>query len=134
MAKIKWTDANVTPAPEGTLAHGIVDKVDYIAASQTSGQPMFKVKIKISDPDEYENRILFRNFSLQGQALFGLKQWANRWGAPEGLFEDDDMDTDEMIKHLSNLEGDMILGVQEYPKDSGELQNYIKSFPVPATV
>lgn len=128
MPKVNWSDANMKNIPDGTAVHAIVDKVEYVAASKASGQPMFNVKFKILEPDDYENRTLFRSFSLQGESLWALKQMSVRFGAPDDLFDNDDLDTDDMIQALTNLEGDIEVDEHEYPKGSGEMRNGIKKF------
>lgn len=126
MPKINWSDANMKTIPDGTVVHAIVDKVE-LKNSAASGQPMFNVKFKVLS-DEYENRVLFRTFSLQGDALWALKQFAVRFGAPDDLFDNDDMDTDDMISALTNLEGDIEVEEHEWPKGSGEMKNGVKQF------
>lgn len=127
MPKINWSDANMVTIPDGTAVHVIVDKVE-LKNSQASGQPMFNIQFKIDEPEEYENRKLFRTFSLQGDALWALKQFAVRFGAPDDLFDNDDMDTDDMIQALTNLEGWLEVDEHEYPKGSGEKKNGVKKF------
>jgi len=128
MVKIKWSDANVSVIPDDTIVKAIVDKVEFQAASQSSGQPQFRVTLSVREPDAYENRKLFRFFSLQSDALWALKQFVVRWGGDADMFDDDDAGTDDIIKGLSNLEGYLQVGVNEYPKDSGEFRNHIKKF------
>lgn len=127
MPKINWSDANMVTIPDGTAVHVIVDKVE-LKNSATSGQPMFNIQFKIDEPEDYENRKLFRTFSLQGDALWALKQFAVRFGAPDDLFDNDDMDTDDMIVALTNLEGWLEVDEHEYPKGSGEMKNGVKKF------
>ena len=128
MVKIKWSDANVSVIPDDTIVKAIVDKVEFQAASKSSGQPQFMVTFKVTEPDDYENRKLFRFFSLQSDALWALKQFNIRFGGDPDLFDDDDQDTDDIITALTNLEGYIQVGVNEYPKDSGEFRNNIKKF------
>lgn len=128
MVKIKWTDANVSVIPADTTVKAIVDKVEFQAASDSSGQPQFKVMFSVREPDTYENRKLFRYFSLQSDSLWALKQFVVRWDGDASIFDDDDADTDDVAAALSNLEGYLVVGTNEYPKGSGDFRNNIKKF------
>lgn len=128
MPKVKWSDANMIPMPDGTIVRARIDKVVYVAASKASGQPMFNVNYQVLEPDEYENRKLFRSFSLQSDSLWALKQMAIRFGAPDDMFDNDNADTDDIALALTDLEGYIEVDVHEYPKDSGEFRNGIKKF------
>jgi hypothetical protein len=128
MVKIKWTDANSTTIPDGTVVKAAVDKVEFQAASKASGQPQFMVTFRVLEPDAWENRKLIRYFSLQSDSLWALKQMSVRFGGDPELFDDDDKDTDEIAVELLNLEGYLEVEEHEYPKDSGEKRNSVKRF------
>lgn len=64
----------------------IVTEYKFIARSKSSGQPNVRLVLTVQD-DEYKDRKLFKNYSLQPQALWAYKQGMINCGVDPDTFE-----------------------------------------------
>lgn len=85
------------PLPDGDYP-AVFTEFQYVAKSASSGQPYLKMVYTVDD-GENDGRKLFRNRSLQPQALFGLKQDVVALGAdPEDW--SGEVDVEEALSDL----------------------------------
>lgn len=128
--KINWKDAEKKVIPEGTEIAFTVRKADYKAQSGQSGQPAVNYQLTVNEPTEFAGQIVFKLFSLQPQALWAYKQFLVRSGAPESLFDDDEVDIQKVIDASIGLRGRAVVVVREYKDKDGVDQqtNNIKEF------
>jgi len=91
--------SNVTdfkPIPEGTY-DVTLSGAKVIAESKSSGQPYVELTFTVAE-GEYAGRRLFRNFSLQPQALWAFKKGMVRLGSdPDNFVGELDLSDIEML-------------------------------------
>ena len=117
-----------TPLPEGTYEASLSGS-ELVAASKTSGQPYMALTFTVSE-GEFQGRKLFRNLSLQPQALWAFKQAVVRLGAnPDdfvGMLEMEDLQA--IVGGLVGAPCRISVGLREY---NGELRNELKNILAP---
>lgn len=104
MAGFKLNFANVTSSalPPGEYLCTLT-AVKFTEASQSSGQPYIAAEFTVREDSDgstqHAGRKLFRNFSLQPQSLFALKQAMIALDADPDIFEqEEDFDIVEYLK------------------------------------
>lgn len=133
LSAIKWSDAAKTtePIPADTIVEAVVSEYKFVAKSKASGNPTVNVKLTITkdtENGEWGGRVLFRNFSLQSTSLWALKQFADRAGAREDLFNNDEASVTDIMSELIGLAVKVRIGVHEYPEGSGQMRNDVAEF------
>lgn len=137
---IQWSQAKKMPEPipADTILTVVMTGYDYVAKSKQSGQPTVNCKFTISkelnEGSEWGGRVLFRNFSLQSNSLWALKQFADRAGAREDLFDNDDASIKEIMGELMGATVKVRVEQHEYPAGSGQMRNGIAEFIQDVTI
>lgn len=104
------------PLPEGIYST-VVEKIE-ITPAKTSGNPMWKVTLKVTD-EEFAGRKLFTNLVLAENCLWKLKEFL----AAIGVDADDAVDGD--TEDLIGAECQVKVTQREY---QGDIQNEVKKF------
>lgn len=121
MTKVDWADVESFEAlPEGTY-NVVFESFEVTEQSKASGKPFVNLTFIITDGD-HTNRKLWRNHSLQPQALWALKQSMVRLGSsPDTLTGE--MEIEEALARLQGNPCRLVVGQREY---EGVMRNEIK--------
>lgn len=98
---------------------------EYKAQSKSSGQPYYLLTFVVDEDlnDVGGGQKLFRNLSLQKQALWAVKQALKNMGADEETLSDTEADLDDVFASLVGALVDIKVGVREYNgQDRNEVQ------------
>jgi hypothetical protein len=86
----------------------------------------FKLEFKIVGGD-FEGKKLFRNLSLSTDALWAFKQAMINLGTDEDIFEEDDVEVDEVIADRIGATCTLDVAVKEYQgKDTNEVKKILE--------
>lgn len=81
----------LAPVPAGDY-EAVLTEFNIVESAKSSGKPYVAVTFKVTGPDEFKGRNLWKNYSLQSQALWGLKRDLVAMGVdPDSFGEDDDI-------------------------------------------
>ena len=117
-----------TPIPEGTY-DATLTSGEVVAEAKTSKKPYVSLTFTVLN-GEYAGRKLFRNFSLQPQALWAFKQAMVRLGV-DGDILSRPMEFDELTALIAENTGaqcQVDVGLREY---QGELRNELRKILEP---
>ncbi len=113
-------DRNFDAIPNGVyeaLIHDIEEK--EVKSGENTGAPMWAVQFAING-GQYDNRRVFRNYTLVEQSMWAIKQFLVALGVdPEALQGEVELDTEELI----GLPCRVVLRQREY---QGQMNNDVK--------
>jgi hypothetical protein len=113
MPRINFRDVPSIEAMPAGQYNALFTAYDVKDASKSSNKPFVALTFTIQD-EGYENRKVWRNYSLQPQALWALKQTLTRLGAvPEDL-ESDDVELEDVLQNLIGNACVVDVGVEPY--------------------
>lgn len=98
---------------------------EYKAQSKSSGQPYYLLTFVVDEElnDDGGGQKLFRNLSLQSQALWALKGALKAMGADEDDLASDEVDLDEVFAGLIGGLVSLKVGIRPYNgQDRNEVQ------------
>lgn len=116
--------SELTAIPAGSY-NAVLTKTTYKEKSNTSGQPFVIFEFTVQDDDErYNGRKVFKNFSLQPQALWALKQAIVVLGGDvDELMNDEGVDIEEFLTGLVGAVATVVVSVKEYQgKDTNQVE------------
>lgn len=123
-------DTNFPVLPAGNYPCRLVS-AEYKSQSKSSGQPYYLLTFTVDDElsSEGGGQNLFRNLSLQKQALWALKGALKAMGADEDVLSSDDVDLDEIFAGLIGTLVTLKVGTRSYtppgasePQERNEVQ------------
>lgn len=85
-------------------------------ASKSTGKPFVTFDMIVMDDDntEYNGRHAWRNYSLQPQALWALKQAMIAFDCDPDIFDDDDLDIEDALNDLIGYKALVTITNEEY--------------------
>lgn len=98
---------------------------EYVAESKSSKKPYMKFEMTVSDEENtaFNGRKVFRNFSLQPQSLFAIKQAMIAFDADADIFEDPSgLDLEEEVRSLYGNQAIVVITNEEF---DGRMQNRV---------
>jgi len=126
VVKVNLADANssIPVMPQGIYACRLAS-VEYKSASKSSGQPYYLLTFTVDEElnDSYGGQKLFRNLSVQPQALWAMKLALKALGADEEELESDEADLDDIFAGLIGALVNIKVGIRPYNgQDRNEVQ------------
>ena len=117
-----------TPIPEGTY-EATLSGSKVVAEAKTSKQPFVELTFTVAE-GEHAGRKMFRNFSLQPQALWAFKQAVVRLGADPDSFSGE-LEFEDLEMLLGDLVGSpcrIAVGTREF---QGQTRNEVQAVLAP---
>jgi hypothetical protein len=126
VTKINFSNVQtLAPLPEGEY-QAILSEFKVVDKAKSSGKPYVALTFSITE-EGYAGRKVWRNFSLQEQSLWALKQTLIRLGVDPDTLADGDVELEDILGEAIGSPCVVVIGIREYNGERNEVRQVLEA-------